>query len=108
MLSTGNADSLVARLSGRRWHLLTPRHHNFFFTVRTLRRYLSQHGFEVEEIGHPSARYSFRYIVYKLGTMAPRSRLVRGTGEWMGRSRLGERSLGFNLFDIVTVTARRR
>ena len=30
-LSTGDVGSLAARLSGSRWHLLTPRHHNYFF-----------------------------------------------------------------------------
>ncbi len=108
MLSTGDAHSLVARLSGRRWHLLTPRHHNFFFTIETLRRYLDDNGFEVESVGHPGARYSLRYLVYKLGTMAPRSHAVRGAAEWVAARPLGERSLVFNLFDIVTITARRR
>jgi SAM-dependent methyltransferase len=107
MLSTGDAASAVARLSGRRWHLLTPRHHNFFFTVHTLRRYLEVNGFEIESVSHPGAQYSLRYLVYKLGTMAPRSRVVRWTGDWFGSRPLGERSVGFNLFDIVTITARR-
>src|SRR5207245_2380942 len=35
-VSTGDAGSIVARVSGRRWHLLTPRHHNFFFTRSSL------------------------------------------------------------------------
>lgn len=107
MLSTGDAASIVARLSGRRWHLLTPRHHNFFFTVDTLQRYLKMNGFEVVKVHHPGAQYSLRYLVYKLGTMAPRSRAVRTISEWIASRRLGERSLRFNLFDIVTITARR-
>ena len=31
-VSTGDAASLAARAFGSHWHLLTPRHHNFFFT----------------------------------------------------------------------------
>jgi 2-polyprenyl-3-methyl-5-hydroxy-6-metoxy-1,4-benzoquinol methylase len=108
MLSTGDAASLVARISGRRWHLLTPRHHNFFFTVATLRRYLEQSGFEVVWIGHPAAHYSLRYIVYKLRTMAPRSRSVHALGEWFARHSIGQRSLRLNLGDILTIHARRR
>lgn len=107
MLSTGDAASLVARLSGRRWHLLTPRHHNFFFTVDTLKRYLEGHGFEIVDVGHPGAQYSLRYIVYKLGTMAPRSALLRRLSTWVSGRPVGQRSLRFNLFDIVTITARR-
>lgn len=107
MLSTGDAASLVARLSGRRWHLLTPRHHNFFFTVDTLRRYLGDSGFEAVSAGHPAAHYSLRYIVHKLGTMAPRSTGLRWLSEAVGSRSLGERSLRLNLFDIVTIAARR-
>lgn len=108
MLSTGDAASLVARLSGRRWHLLTPRHHNFFFTVDTLSRYLRANGFEVVAVNHPSAHYSLRYMVYKLGTMAPRSRVLSNLSEWIGARRIGERSIRFNLGDIVTICARRQ
>lgn len=107
MLSTGDAASLVARLSGRRWHLLTPRHHNFFFTVDTLSRYLKANNFEVVAVGHPSAYYSAHYMVHKLGTMAPRSSAVRWLANWMATRPLGDRSIRFNLGDIVTVGARR-
>jgi 2-polyprenyl-3-methyl-5-hydroxy-6-metoxy-1,4-benzoquinol methylase len=108
MLSTGDAASPVARVSGRRWHLLTPRHHNFFFTVNTLRSYLEQSGFAVTRVGHPGAHYSLRYIVYKLGTMAPRSRTVHAAADRLAQRPLGERSLRFNLGDIATIHARRR
>jgi 2-polyprenyl-3-methyl-5-hydroxy-6-metoxy-1,4-benzoquinol methylase len=107
MLSTGDAASLVARLSGRRWHLLTPRHHNFFFTVETLGRYLRSNGFAVVSARHPGAHYSLRYIVHKLGTMAPRSSGLRRLSEAVAARSLGERSVRLNLFDIVTVVARR-
>ena len=106
LLSTGDISSLVARLSGHRWHLLTPRHHNFFFTPKTLRGYLHKSGFEIVSVGRPAAVYSLRYITYKLGTMAPGSRTVRALAEWMARQALGERAIPLNLFDIVTVEAR--
>jgi len=107
MLSTGDSASVVARLSGRRWHLLTPRHHNFFFTAKTLERYLTGNGFEVMSIKHAGAHYSLRYIVHKLGTMAPRSARLRRLSAAVEASPFGERSLRLNLFDIVTIVARR-
>lgn len=107
LLSTGDAAAPVARLSGQRWHLLTPRHHNFFFTVETLRRYLREYGFEPLSIGHPGGRYSLRYVVHKLGTMAPRSRALRKLEAFTSERPLGDRSLRLNLFDIVTVAARK-
>jgi SAM-dependent methyltransferase len=107
MLSTGDAGAPVARISGRRWHLLTPRHHNFFFTAETLDRYLREQGLEISYLGHPGAYYSLRYLIYKLRTMTPRSRVVNSLGEWIATKSVGELSLCMNLGDILTVHARR-
>jgi methyltransferase family protein len=98
-LSTGDLDSVAARLSRSRWHLLTPRHHNFFFRARTLTRLLDRTGFEVAWLGHPGSRYSLAHLAYK---SAPRAIARR-----IADSRLGRYSLPVNLFDIVTVVARK-
>jgi 2-polyprenyl-3-methyl-5-hydroxy-6-metoxy-1,4-benzoquinol methylase len=106
-LSTGDAASLLARLSGSRWHLLTPRHHNFYFTGYTLDRYLVRAGFEVLEQRHPSAPYSVRYLAHKLGTFAPKSRLWRRATDRVAESRLGRLPVSANLWDVVTIVARK-
>jgi len=106
-LSTGDVDSLVARVSGERWHLLTPAHHNFFFSTATLRNASERTGFEVLWTGHPGARYSLRYLTYKLRSMAPKSAVVRRVGEAFERSAAGRAAVPVNLGDIVTVIARR-
>ena len=99
-LSTGDVGSLVARVSRSRWHLLTPRHHNFFFNSRTLARLLAATGFDIAWSGHPGARYSLAHIAHKS--------LPEFVAERVARSRLARRSLPVNLFDIVTVIARKR
>jgi hypothetical protein len=66
-LSTGDIGSLLARLSGRRWHLLTPRHHNFYFSVPTMRRLLERAGFTIDFMGHPSSPYSLSVLPAKAG-----------------------------------------
>ncbi len=105
-LSTGDAASLAARLSGRRWHLLTPRHHLYFFTSGTLRRLLEGHGFRVERLAYDSAVYSLDYVVYKLRTMIGLAALERAA-ERLRASRLSGVTLPLSLRDIVTVHARR-
>jgi SAM-dependent methyltransferase len=50
-LSTGDVDSLTARLHGRDWSLLTPPWHQFFFSRRTMRRLLESSGFEIVRVG---------------------------------------------------------
>jgi len=105
-LSTGDVDSAVARIFGRRWHLFTPRHHNFFFGERTVRRLLEGHGFDVLSISHPGARYSLSHVVHKLGAMRPGTVSANVAGRVDG-SVIGRLAIPVNLFDIVTVFARK-
>jgi SAM-dependent methyltransferase len=98
-LSTGDRDSLAARLSRQRWHLLTPRHHNFFFSTSTLTRLLERTGFDVVWLGHPGARYSLAHIAHKA--------LPAAVARRVGHSRLRRVSLPLNLLDIVTVVAKK-
>ena len=44
---------------------MTPRHHNYFFTERTMRRLLGSVGFEVLYLGHPAAVFPLRYLAHK-------------------------------------------
>ena len=106
-LSTGDIDSIVARLAGKRWHLLTPRHHNFFFSEATLRLMLERSGFDVVAVSHAGARYSLSHLVYKLGRHAP-SRLSTQIARRAAQSRVGRASIPVNLRDIVSAVAVRR
>jgi 2-polyprenyl-3-methyl-5-hydroxy-6-metoxy-1,4-benzoquinol methylase len=105
-LSTGDIDSVAARLSRSRWHLLTPRHHNFFFSARTLVRLLERSGFEVAWLGHPGSRYSLAHLAYKVDR-GVRTALTAAAARRIAGSRLGRYSVPVNLFDIVTVVARK-
>ena len=107
VLSTGDIGTLSARLAGHRWHLLTPEHHNFFFETRTLRRLLEDTGFDVLEARHRASLYSFGHVVYKLGAFGSLEAIRRAAAR-VGRSSLGSAGVPINLFDIVTVVARRR
>jgi hypothetical protein len=86
--------------------LLTPRHHNFFFTAATLSRLLTQSGFDVVSLDHRGSRYPLRYLVHKLRTLLPLPALATLTGR-LARSRVGAVTLPLNLWDIATVVARR-
>jgi Methyltransferase domain len=103
-LSTGDVTSVAARLTGRRWHLLTPRHHNFFFTRASLQLAVRAAGFEVVRSGYSSSRYSVRYLLHKLRTLRD-SALLERLSRSVGRTRLGGLAVPVNLFDIVTLLA---
>jgi 2-polyprenyl-3-methyl-5-hydroxy-6-metoxy-1,4-benzoquinol methylase len=106
-LSTGDAGSLSARVMGARWHLLTPHHHNFFFRRDHLRRLLHEAGLEVVEVGAWARWASIGYLAYKLGAVAPSSRAVSGLSDALRRRRVGAIVVPVNLFDVVTVVARK-
>jgi SAM-dependent methyltransferase len=103
-LSTGDAASLAARLSGERWHLLTPEHHNFYFTPTTLRLLLERAGFRIASVRHPGGRYPLRYLAHKLRTLVAARPLDRLT-DYLSSAPIGARELPVNLWDIMTVIA---
>ena len=105
-LSTGDVGALTARLAGRRWHLLTPEHHNFFFDRKRLCRLLELTGFEIVDVKHRAAVYSGGHVLYKLSALTSVPTL-RDWATRVGRSRLGDMCVPLNLFDIMTVVARR-
>jgi SAM-dependent methyltransferase len=101
VLSTGDVGSLAARLSGARWHLYTLPEHLFFYTRRSLHLLLEAHGFRVEQARADASFYTLGYLVERMKkTLLGR---VGARGSWPG-ARI---CLPVNLFDIVTITARR-
>lgn len=105
-LSTGDAASLVARLSGARWHLLVAEYHNYFFTASTLSRLLEDNGFEIVSLDHRGSHYPISYLIHKLRTIADWRTLALLTRR-LADSRLGALGVPVNLWDIATVVARR-
>jgi 2-polyprenyl-3-methyl-5-hydroxy-6-metoxy-1,4-benzoquinol methylase len=105
-LSTGDAAAFVARLSGSRWHLLTPRHHNFFFTATTLTRLLEDNGFRVVTLDHRAGQYPISYLAHKLRTLVDWRALETLTRR-LTQARVGSVAIPVNLWDIATVVARR-
>jgi SAM-dependent methyltransferase len=106
-VSTGDAGSLAARVFGSRWHLLTPNHHNFFFTRASLEEAFRRAGFQIVFVKYAWSRYSVQYLVHKLQTLS-NIRALRSLAGTASRSAVGRRSIPINLFDIVTVIGRKR
>ena len=104
-LSTGDVGSVLARFSGRRWHLLTPQHHNYFFTRKSLALALERADLTVLSTSCLSSRYSVRHLVHKLRTLSD-VRPLRGIERRLGASSAGSVSIPLNLWDIITVIAR--
>jgi SAM-dependent methyltransferase len=106
-MSTGDIATPAARISGSRWHLLTPRHHNYFFSADTLRQLLEANGFDILHLKHPGATYSLSYLAHKVRTVHD-SRATRALVRSLERWPIGRLAVPANLRDIATVVAVRR
>jgi SAM-dependent methyltransferase len=98
-LSTGDISSLFARISGRRWRLMAPPLHLFYFSRATISNILEKAGFEVLEVSYPGKAVPWSLILYML---SPRLKAALGP---VGRLPL---RIYINLFDAMLVIARKR
>lgn len=97
MLTTGDFGALSARLAGRRWRLMTPPQHLWFFSVPTLGALLARTGFRVRVAEHPAKLVPLSLVAYQalrlVGSSAP---------PWVKQLPGG---LPVNFFDAMRVVA---
>lgn len=104
-LATGDVDSVLARVSGRRWHLYTLPEHLWFFSRKTMTRLLQDSGFQVVEMRHDWGYYSVDYLIERVlkGILNARSALNLVPG----RKVLKRLVVPISLFDIMFVVCRK-
>lgn len=107
VLSTGDVKAFFARLCGKRWHLLTPRHHNFFFSVSSPHMAGRRAGLQPIGTRHPGVVYSIDYLIHKLGIFAPDSAVGMSLSGFASRHGAVKLLVPINLRDIVTVWFRK-
>jgi SAM-dependent methyltransferase len=100
-LTTGDIDSVLARLLGRRWRLINPPQHISYFSIRTLRNLLGDVGFEVLRTERCGKHVSLHFLSFIASYLLRRERPVR-LPTW-----LTGRSLYLNLRDVMFVCAQR-
>ena len=97
VLSTGDFSSVAARVTGRKWRLMTPPQHLWFFTPSSLRALASGSGLEVRSIARPWKLVPLSLIAYQLKRIA--GVRVRAT--------LPDIGIPVNLFDAMRVVLRK-
>lgn len=100
VFSTGDYNSILRRLSGKRWRLFADPTHNFFFTKQTLDRMLRQTGYQILSIDHYGKWVSLSLMLHQ-SPLPLKGQLRR----WLSNHRWNP-SLYVNLRDVVTVYAR--
>lgn len=104
-LTTGDVRSLAARMSGRRWRLMTPPSHLTFFSRDGMRRMLHDAGLVEIDISTTGYDRSVEFVVFRLLGSRRYRRLVARFPRW--RAWLKATHFYVNLFDIMFVIARK-
>ncbi|MFH0772357.1 MAG: class I SAM-dependent methyltransferase [Candidatus Omnitrophota bacterium] len=99
-LTTGDIESLSARISGKRWRMIHPPEHLFYFSRDTISRLLEKSGFDVLSVKYRGNYRSLNTI------LAPNksSSFLNAIDE----IRPFNIPLYLNLFDIMHIVARKR
>lgn len=106
VLSTGDASSLWARITGRFWQLLTPPQHLFFYDDMSLRKALQLNSFAVKKILYLGKRTTLDFILFKAReTFGPIASPARAILSCLG---LNKAQVSVNLYDIMTCISEKR
>jgi 2-polyprenyl-3-methyl-5-hydroxy-6-metoxy-1,4-benzoquinol methylase len=103
VLSTGDIDSLISRLLGPSWRLITY-DHLFYFSARTMRKYLESVGLEVIKVSYPGRIVSPTLVAHMalnhyLKVPVLRKPLLKIAGLLP--------DISLNFYDVMTVYARK-
>jgi hypothetical protein len=99
LVTTGDYGSLLARVMGKRWRLMTPPQHLWFFSPRTVSALLERHGFRVHTVDHPWKLVPMALVAYQATRYVGGQNLVR---KFVPPGRIP-----INLFDAMRVIATR-
>lgn len=103
--STGDVSSAWARVAGKRWQLLTPPQHLYFFSPASMSRLLERHDLSIREIQHEKKCVTVAFVLFKAQEsfgriIKPIATVLRWTG-------LQNVKMSINLGDIMTVVAQK-
>lgn len=101
-ITTGDIDGLVPKIQRRKWRLIHPPSHIYYFSRKTLSQLLLKHGFRVKYVFYPSVARSVRQIFFSLFLINKKpSKLLMNI-----YNKIPENwSVSLNTFDIMFVVA---
>lgn len=100
VITTGNFASLCARRAGRRWRLMTPPQHLWFFTPTSLERLARPLGLSLETCDHPWKLVPLSLITFQLRRIIGLKPVRSGRGCGIG--------VPINMFDAMRCVLRKR
>jgi 2-polyprenyl-3-methyl-5-hydroxy-6-metoxy-1,4-benzoquinol methylase len=104
-LTTGDISSLLAKTRGKKWRMIHPPTHIFYFSQKTISMLLEKNGFEVISISHPGILRSFKQIFYSIFILNRKIKLPKLFLDLIEKI---DFPVYLNTFDIMMVTARKK
>lgn len=108
LFTTGDIESMISKISGRKWHLFNLPDHLFFYSPKTIKRILEINGFQVKSIKYPWNYYNLGYLIERF----LKKFLGFKNSEWIKKLAYNNTTkniiLPFNLFDIMEVKAAKK
>lgn len=104
-ITTGDIDSMNARIKKDKWRLMNSPTHVHYFSKKTLGRLLDQNGFEMVYEGYCGFYRSIDMALHRIS-------IANRKGRWfydiLRKSGLGRIQFYLNLFDIMYIIARKK
>lgn len=107
VINTPDAGSLPAKILGRRWHLIVPPEHLYYFNVHNLSMLLQHAGFEVMLVTKIGKRFTLQYIFKMLYKWQGLS-LWKKLSLLFRRGMLSRISIPLNTCDNMFIIARKQ
>lgn len=104
-LTTGDIDSIMAKLRGKRWRLIHPPTHAHYFSKNTLTRLLDRYGYDVVNIEYCGSYRSIDNIAYNIFVLRLKIPFIY---KILKNIRITSLSVYLNLYDIMYVIAKKR
>ena len=105
-ITTGNVASFISKIFGKKWHLYNLPEHLWFFSYRTIQKFLNKYGFEIVEKKYDISYYSIGYILERLKkTLLPNNILNKIP---IHETKLNNIIIPFSLYDIMFLICKRR
>lgn len=106
VFSTGDVDSLFAKISKEHWHLFTPPQHLSYFSKKVIIKMLEENGFKIIRIDYDWNLFTLSYLLFTLKVKLARIKLG-WIYDLIQKTPFKDIKIPMNLFDIMTVYARK-
>lgn len=107
VINTPDSTSFIAKFLGKRWHLLVPPEHLFYFNYKSLSELLESNGFEIIYTSKIGKKFTLQYI-FEILARWQKFFIWRYLAEFLSKTWLGRLGIPINLRDNFFIIARKK